>query len=100
MRCPYCGRIIKTDGNHEKDPGEMVESLKTWCREHSKPVFPGDRVNEETAAALLGRCPGTLKNWRTQHCPVPFVRSGAGRGRISYRLKDIAEHLEKQEYIM
>jgi hypothetical protein len=99
MRCPYCGREIKIQDTYE-NPGEMVDQLKTWCRENSRPVFPGDRVDEPTAAKILGRCPGTLKNWRCQSCPLPFVRSGAGRGRISYRLKDLAEHLEKQEYIM
>jgi len=90
-RCPHCGKLV------DAQPDDLIEQLRQWCRANGHPVFPGDRVSESTAAAILGRAPATLRNWRIQGGPIAAQRTGAGRGRISYRLSDLAEHLESPE---
>jgi hypothetical protein len=59
-----------------------------WCRDAGKWVSPvDDRVDENTAAELLGVSPFTLRNWRSARTSLPFVRV---RGRISYQLRNLA----------
>ncbi len=89
MRCPCCGCEI------DPEPAVSVGDLRDYCRQHGLPIFPGGRVSELVAAELLGKASGTLKNWRCTHGPaqLPYVRSGGGRGRISYRLADLADFL-------
>lgn len=86
--CPTCGQIWPEDRR------QTIEDLKKSCVQNGWPVYPGGRVNEAVAAALLGRAVGTLRNWRYGERPLPFTRPGAGRGRVTYRLSDIADFLD------
>ena len=64
--------------------------LARWCRENGCNVSADGAVDEETAAALLERSPGTLTNWRAQNVGPPWYR----RGRVRYRLVDLAAFLD------
>jgi len=90
-RCPHCGKPL------DPEPVISVESLREWCLKHGHGVFAIDRVSESVAAELLNRSPLTLRNWRSQGGPLRVIRSGAGRGRVSYSLADIAEHLRSED---
>ncbi len=52
------------------------------------------RVSEADAATLLGIATNTLRNWRITNAPIPFHRIGGAGGRVTYRLADLAEHIE------
>lgn len=87
--CPCCGQMLP-----EADRGPVAE-LRAWCAENGHPVYALDRVSEATAAAILGREPGTLRNWRAQGAPLAYVRI---RGRVSYRLEDLAAAMEAETF--
>jgi hypothetical protein len=89
--CHTCGAQLPPQVSTE----DTVQALKQYCRENNIHILPGDRVKEDAAAILLDRSPATLRNWRSQAAPLPIFRTGAGRGRITYRLSDIAEHLNR-----
>lgn len=44
------------------------------------------------AAALLGRTPATLRNWRAKRSTLPYVTSSAGRF-AGYRESDVQEYI-------
>jgi len=93
-RCPYCNRILPA----EDERGAISqEDLRKFCLERKFVIFAGDRVDEKTAAALLGKSNGTLRNWRGTGRPLPYTRSGAGRGRPYYHLKVLAEFLNRAD---
>jgi hypothetical protein len=59
--CPHCGQTLPRDAaGGETDP---VEQLQAWCDATGKWYSPDLRVHEDVAAEILGRAPGTLKNW-------------------------------------
>lgn len=89
--CRHCGRLPYDDEQN------TVEALRQHCLDNDLTILPGDRVREDTAAILLGRSVNTLRNWRCQGAPLPVYRSGAGRGRLTYRLQDLAEHLDRND---
>ncbi|OWQ95109.1 hypothetical protein CDQ91_14405 [Sphingopyxis witflariensis] len=62
-------------------------SLRMACEANGKSVFGDDRVDEKTAAWLIGKAPDTLRNWRMANRPITFSKFG---GRVSYRLNDVA----------
>ena len=87
--CPTCGQPM---------PVSRVEAVEAriavwrrWCIENRKWVSPDDRVDENTAAELLGVSPFTMRNWRSADRPLPFACT---RRRISYRLHDLAMMIE------
>jgi hypothetical protein len=81
--CPNCGFCLD-----ESDPvAERVAQLRQACVAAGRWVSHDGRVHESTAAWLLDRAPGTLRNWRAQNAPLPFQKV---RGRYSYALEDIA----------
>ena len=90
--CPNCGQLMPTS-RAEAIEARMAAWL-TWCRDNGKWVSPDGRVDESTAAELLGVSPFTMRNWRSARQPLPFVRM---RGRISYRLRDLAMMIEESE---
>jgi len=55
------------------------------------------RVGEAAAAELLGYSEGSLKNLRSTFGmgPAHYRRPAPGGGRISYRIEDLAEWVEK-----
>jgi hypothetical protein len=70
-----------------------VRALELAVRESGDAlVTPDGRVSELVAAALLGRSPGTLRNWRSAGDGPQFVRLGVNGGaRVSYTLLALAE---------
>lgn len=80
----------------EADP---VGELRAWCRENGHHVTADGSVYEATAAAILDRSPGTLRNWRSSGAgsALPFYRHGR-TGRTRYRLADLAELLEASRF--
>ena len=88
-KCPNCGQPM---------PQSMIEKLRAWCRDNGKHILPGDRVSEKTAAEILGRSPGALRNWRSNGGEVvQYIRTGGGHGRISYSLESLANYLQPDE---
>jgi hypothetical protein len=92
-RCPHCGHFFEEDS----PGGVTVDELKAFCRDRGIIVHAGDRVDERTAAIILDREPGTLRNWRLQARPLPYLRSGLGRGRAYYRLSDLCEFMSRED---
>ncbi|MGE0579655.1 hypothetical protein [Reyranella sp.] len=86
-RCPHCG------GPLDAQPSTEAQ-LRAWCVEHGHFISPDDAVHEDVAALLLDRAPGTLANWRANGgAGVPFFRAGR-TGRVRYRLRDLAAHID------
>lgn len=86
--CPHCGGTgFARDADVELEVEALAISLRASCVAADRTVFGDDRVDEKTAAWLIGRRPGTLRNWRGAHRPIPFAQPG---GRVSYRLADLA----------
>lgn len=83
--CPTCGQPLPADSVEQ-----MVDRLREVCRERGAFVSWDGHVSERTAAALLGREPGTLRNWRGQHRPLAFRKL---HGRVQYGLADLARLL-------
>ncbi|MEB0058807.1 hypothetical protein [Variovorax sp. LG9.2] len=79
---------------------EKVEADLYAAALEARMVISGDRrVSEKDAAKLLGYAPGSLKNTRQEgRAPSHYTR-GVGGGRISYRLSDIAESIEKSRRV-
>jgi len=75
---------------------ETATRLERWCREQGHFITADGAVYEETAALILDRKPGTLRNWRTDDAQVvPYYRSSRG-ARVRYRLADMAKVIEAQ----
>lgn len=86
--CPHChgtGRAM------EPSPAER---LREALERRSVHVTPDGRVSEAVAAELLGRAPGTLRNWQVAGGPIAAVKI---RGRRSYYVSDIAAILERDD---
>ena len=77
----------------DTDPvAALVAQFEALCRERGYWISIDGRVSEDVAAELLDRAAGTLRNWRANAgTSVPFFRH---RGRVTYRLHDLAKHLE------
>lgn len=77
-----------------------AQILEVWCNGHGLWVSPDGRVHPETAAQILGVTEATLRTWRSlgTHA-LPFHRTGQGRGRISYALRDLARHVAARRVI-
>jgi len=75
---------------------ETVAMFRRRCERDRLHLTGDDRVSEESAAALIGLSPGTLRNLRTsREGPVPF-RAGLNGCRVSYRLADLAHWIEER----
>jgi hypothetical protein len=89
--CPRCGNHLTSAAD---EIAGLIVAMRRWCADNHRWVSFDGRVHEAEAAALIGRDPATLRNWRASgSSPIPFVRSGAGRGRVTYVLVDLATHL-------
>jgi hypothetical protein len=80
----------------EARQAELVAQIERFCRDNGLPVSWDGFINESTAARLLDRAPGTLRNWRGQHRPLTYRRL---RGQVKYSLQNIAWVLIEAENI-
>lgn len=70
---------------------DAVGQMRAWCQQNGHSVLGYDeRINEAAAAAVLGYCTETLRGWRQEGSGPRYFRV---RGRISYRLADLAQWL-------
>ncbi|MGO1080140.1 hypothetical protein [Inquilinus sp. CA228] len=76
-----------------------VDLLRRALREEADAVLTGDdRVDRDTAARLLRVAPQTLDQWRKLgQGPAHYAR-GWDKGRVSYRLHDIAQYIEQGRF--
>ena len=88
--CPHCGGTVSA-------PDDDVAALRAAVREMGGTILPGDRVREDVAARLVGRKTRSVRGWRNGLAPdeAPLRFRKDGRGRITYRLEDIANWLAK-----
>ena len=86
--CPTCGQAWPAEVD---DVDQLVAQLQDWCERHNYWISADGRVREQTAAELLDRSCGTLRNWRNGCGELRFYRH---RGRVTYALKDLATYLE------
>jgi len=68
-----------------------AQVFRQWLKQNQMPVTPDERVNAQTAAQLLGVSEGHLRNLRSAHGGPAHIKA---RGRVSYRLHDLAQWLE------
>ena len=69
---------------------DPVADLRSACADLGIRVSHDGYVDEAGAAELLGKSKSTLRNWRTQHAPIPHRRFLA---KIEYSLADIADFI-------
>lgn len=87
--CPHCCSTGYSLANSacEAEIVAIAAGLREACRAIGASISGDDRVDEATAAMLIGRKPKTLRNWRHTHRPIPYVERCR---RISYSVSDIA----------
>lgn len=73
---------------------ELARRLHVWCEETGHAVDAAGRVSEATAAQILGKSPGTLRNWRAGANRLPYYRGSP----VKYALRDLAEFIECTKY--
>lgn len=90
--CPYCEgsgfRLARSSG---AELAAVADGLRAACRAAGASITGDDRVDEATAAMLVGRKTKTLRNWRHTHRPIPYVERCR---RISYAVVDLAAWLQ------
>lgn len=84
-------------GTHHDGLAELVAKLEQIARDAGCVVLRDGWVDERTAALLLERVPGTLRNWRAGRQPLAYRRIGGPRGRVTYNLQELARHLLESE---
>lgn len=72
---------------------DCLATLEATARASSIPVTGDGRVSESDAAGMVGLAAGTLRNLRAGSCPLAFYKVA---GRVTYRLADLAEFIERQ----
>jgi hypothetical protein len=90
--CPFCRGEGYVAGNSDAEIASVAAGLREACRAVGASISGDDRVDEATAAVLVGRKVKTLRNWRHTHRPIPYVERFR---RISYSVGDIAHWLAK-----
>lgn len=73
--CPCCGSIVPVSRSDAVEA--QVAVWRMWLRENNKPLIPGDLVDEDLAAELVGTIQAvTFRNRRYQGQPPEYVRRG------------------------
>jgi hypothetical protein len=89
--CPHCrGTGLAPPAADVRAIEAMAASLRAACEAAKAPISGDDRVDETTAAMLLGKSRKTLANWRFIDRPLAFVTR---RGRVFYELAELARWL-------
>ena len=83
------------DQDLERRTEATEQNFRAWCIENGFSVSPDGRVSETAAAQLLGLEVSTLSNLRSMGVAPPYFRRSWGGTRNSYRLYDLALHIEK-----
>ena len=86
-RCPHCDGLLTVHDTSEAEIAAVADGLRAACQAAGASITGDDRVDEATAALLIGRATKTLRNWRHTHRPIPFVERCR---RISYAVTDVA----------
>ncbi|MFT2210693.1 helix-turn-helix domain-containing protein [Rhizobium giardinii] len=73
------------------DQTDTVSMLRMECAERGMILTADGRIVEDDAAALLGKAPQTLANWRAEKRPLPFSKIGRT---VTYHLQDLAAFLD------
>jgi len=68
-----------------------TQVFQQWVQNQGYRITPDGRVDAQTAAQLLGVSEGHLRNLRSAHGGPAHIKA---RGRVSYRLHDLAQWLE------
>ena len=82
-------RRLAAEGEPDAEP-DPVDELRSYALAEGFRILPGDLIEAEAAATLLGVSPRTLEGHRRRLTGPPFARSG---GRVRYGLADIAEYM-------
>ncbi|CAN7518297.1 hypothetical protein LJR235_003561 [Pararhizobium sp. LjRoot235] len=80
-------------GAQSIDEADTVSMLRMACAERGMILTADGRVGENDAAALLGKAPTTLRNWRSGARPLRFSHLG---GRVFYKITDLAAFLDRE----
>jgi hypothetical protein len=83
--CPCCRRPLPSP---EDQQAERLAELRNWCEQRGIWLGPGDEIDQDNAAAILGKKPSTLKWWRSQRIGPPHRKTAGGA--VRYRLADLA----------
>ena len=74
---------------HYDQVQELIGEWRAWCRERNKHVGPGDVVNEQTAADLLGLKLRQLQERRYAGTGPRHRQKGAPGSLHCYALRDL-----------
>jgi hypothetical protein len=72
--------------------------LKLRASDLGMAISADERISEHDAAALLEVHPDTMRRWRAEGCGPAEYKLSVGRSRYSYRLADLASHVEKKRH--
>jgi hypothetical protein len=74
---------------------EVLSMLRQRAHDERLIVSADERVGTPSAAKLLQHHPDTLRAWRKESRGPAFYRQPVGKALISYRLEDLARHIER-----
>ena len=92
--CPTCGRAVAPVDDTPDRLAALVEALRLRIAERGLRSSADDMVPEAVAGELLGKAPGTLRNWRAGARPLEFIRRG---GQVLYPLAALAAWLDARQ---
>ena len=82
--CTRCAGSGLESGSDAPDRrAALVDALRLRIAERGLRSSADDMVSEPIAGELLGKAPGTLRNWRAGTRPLDFIRRG---GQVLYPL--------------
>lgn len=93
--CPHCGGTgLAPDRAEALNITSTLAALRAACVAIGAKVTGDGRVDEETAALLIGRKRKTLCNWRHIDRPIPFRLR---HRRVEYDLADLARWMREND---
>lgn len=92
--CPTCGQPLPESSMQTRIDSRLA-ALREGLEKAGHWISPDGRIREESLAFVLGVTVEHVQNLRYGKKPFDPKRTGGGRGRITYDLREIAEHIEK-----
>jgi hypothetical protein len=86
--CPTCGQPLPTSDADQIEA--KTAEVRAWCQRTGVRVTVDDFIPEGDAAAALGRCRGTIRNWKHQGRGFPHK---SVRGRVFVPIEAVAAAL-------